>query len=154
MKKLSVRMFQDESGFLTFEWILLITVLVIGITGALSAVRDALNWELTSVTGAVVSLDLSYVIKHPVMIKWKVGDFPDDTDKLYLSGTAVGSKYKYNIPRIAYRQRGGGTSPQIYGGGTGPENGLLEAKDSQPVLGVPHQHVDATGVMADIPTFL
>ena len=46
------RIMKDESGVLTFEWILLITVLVIGLVGALSAVRDALNTELGDVAEA------------------------------------------------------------------------------------------------------
>ena len=63
------RLYNDESGVLTFEWILLITVLVIGIVGALSAVRDAINTELGDVAEAMVALDQSYHICWP----WEVG---------------------------------------------------------------------------------
>lgn len=131
MKRLSVRLLQDDSGFLTFEWIMLITVLVIGITGGLTAVRDALNWELGGVSGAIVSLDLSYLIKHPVKIKWRVGDFPGGSSEVddgqggtttvpnsYLSGTAVGSHYHYTPQPIYYRDRGGAQ--------VGDGNGLLQ----------------------------
>ena len=59
------RLYNDESGVLTFEWILLITVLVIGIVGALSAVRDAINTELGDVAEAMVALDQSYYIIWP-----------------------------------------------------------------------------------------
>ncbi len=54
------RLYNDESGVLTFEWILLITVLVIGIVGALSAVRDAINTERGGGAEAVVGLDQAY----------------------------------------------------------------------------------------------
>lgn len=68
MKRLLKRMWKDEGGVLTFEWILLITVLTIGIVGALSAVRDALIDELGDVAQAIVSLDQSYSIIQPVEI--------------------------------------------------------------------------------------
>ncbi|MBC7353576.1 MAG: hypothetical protein H5U08_14540 [Thermogutta sp.] len=58
-----------EEGVLTFEWILLITILVIGIVGGLSAVRDGLITELGDVVEAVISLDQSYFIAHPWEIK-------------------------------------------------------------------------------------
>ena len=53
---------------MTFEWILLITVLVIGVVGGLSAVRDAVITELGDVAEAVISLDQSYTISVP----WEV----------------------------------------------------------------------------------
>jgi len=62
------RLFSDESGVLTFEWVLLVTVLVIGIVGAMSAVRDAINTELGDVAEAMVALDQSYYICWP----WEV----------------------------------------------------------------------------------
>ena len=67
------RFINEESGVLTFEWILLISVLVIGIVGGLSAVRDALICELADVASAMVALDQSYYICWP----WEVGT-PDD----------------------------------------------------------------------------
>ena len=67
------RFINEESGVLTFEWILLISVLVIGIVGGLSAVRDALVCELADVASAMVALDQSYYICWP----WEVGT-PDD----------------------------------------------------------------------------
>jgi len=60
------RIWREDEGVLTFEWILLITLLVIGITGAMSAVRDAIAAELVDVAGAIVSLDDSYSICSPV----------------------------------------------------------------------------------------
>ncbi len=60
------RLWQEDEGVLTFEWILLVTLLVIGLVGALSGVRDAINHELGSVAGAMVSLDQSYSISCPL----------------------------------------------------------------------------------------
>lgn len=75
------RIMKDESGVLTFEWILLITVLVIGLVGALSAVRDALNTELGDVAEAMVALDQSYYICYPweVATPDTVGDGASDS---------------------------------------------------------------------------
>lgn len=65
MTHLLRRMWKEDEGVLTFEWILLITVLVIGIVGGLSAVRDAVITELGDVVEAVISLDQSYYVSHP-----------------------------------------------------------------------------------------
>ncbi|MDO4550649.1 MAG: hypothetical protein Q4C96_05305 [Planctomycetia bacterium] len=59
------RIVKEESGVLTFEWILLLTVLVIGITGGLSCVRDAVITELGDVSEAMIALDQSYYILAP-----------------------------------------------------------------------------------------
>ena len=68
MKSLLNRVWSEDQGVLTFEWILLITVLVIGIVGGLSAVRDAVISELGDVAEAMISLDQSYTINSP----WEV----------------------------------------------------------------------------------
>ena len=56
------RIWNEDRGVLTFEWILLITLLVIGIVGGISADRDGLIDELGDVTGAVVNIDQSYSV--------------------------------------------------------------------------------------------
>jgi hypothetical protein len=68
VKGLLVRVWRCDEGVLTFEWVLLITVLVIGIVGGLSAVRDALITELGDVAQAMIALDQSYTILAP----WEV----------------------------------------------------------------------------------
>jgi len=65
VKSLLNRVWREDEGVLTFEWILLITVLVIGIVGGLSAVRDAIITELGDVAEAMISLDQSYTIMCP-----------------------------------------------------------------------------------------
>ena len=66
MKNSLARIWREETGVLTFEWILLITVLVIGLVGGLSAVRDALIDEMGDVSEGVVSLDQSYWVNAPL----------------------------------------------------------------------------------------
>ena len=65
MKRFLSRMWREDEGVLTFEWVLLTTVLVIGVVGGLSAVRDAVIAELGDVTEAMVSLDQTYYILAP-----------------------------------------------------------------------------------------
>ena len=44
---------QRRRGVLTLEWILLVTVIVIGIIGGLGAVRNATMGELQDLAGAI-----------------------------------------------------------------------------------------------------
>ncbi len=59
---LRLRMWREDEGVLTFEWILLVTLVVIGIVGGLSAVRDSVIDELGDVSGAVLAVDQSYTV--------------------------------------------------------------------------------------------
>ncbi len=65
MRSSILKAVQSDEGVLTFEWVLLITVLVIGIVGGLSAVRDAVIVELGDVAEAMAALDQSYTILQP-----------------------------------------------------------------------------------------
>ena len=89
MKSLLNRVWREDEGVLTFEWILLITVLVIGIVGGLSAVRDAVIAELGDVAEAVISLDQSYTIIQP----WEIytPDCAEDgaTDSAYQDSASL-----------------------------------------------------------------
>jgi len=50
---------RNRRGMLTLEWVLLITVLVIGIVGGLAAVRTAINEELLDLAGAIEALNFT-----------------------------------------------------------------------------------------------
>ena len=52
----------DESGGLAFEWIALITLMVVGIVGGLSTARDAILSELTDIAAAATAIDQSFSI--------------------------------------------------------------------------------------------
>jgi len=80
------QIWRDEVGVLTFEWILLITVIVIGIVGGLSAVRDATVDELGDVSEGMVSLDQSYWINPPLQAS--IYDPITFDVKNYISGSA------------------------------------------------------------------
>ncbi|MBQ2822047.1 MAG: hypothetical protein IJF17_10760 [Thermoguttaceae bacterium] len=96
MKFETARIWNDENGVLTFEWILLLTVLVIGIVGGLSAVRDAYIDELGDSAEAMASLDHSYFINAPLQAAiYDELTFPHTglnvVDKGWISGSANAS---------------------------------------------------------------
>ncbi len=59
------RIWSDQRGVLTFEWILLITLLLIGIVGGYSAVRDGVIDELGDVSAAILRVDQSFTSEAP-----------------------------------------------------------------------------------------
>ena len=69
MISLMRRAWAEDDGVLTFEWVLLVSVLVLGVIGGLSAVRDAIVDELGDVCQALMGLDQSYTILPPLDIQ-------------------------------------------------------------------------------------
>ena len=67
MKCLS-RMWKEEDGVLSFEWVLLVTLLTIGVVSGLAGARDAIIDELGDVAQAMVALDQSYTIANPLFV--------------------------------------------------------------------------------------
>ena len=67
MKKLSA-MWNETDGVLSFEWVLLVTLLTIGIVGGIAGARDAIIDELGDVAQAMVALDQSYNIDDPLTV--------------------------------------------------------------------------------------
>ena len=77
MKSFMKRMWMEDEGVLSFEWILLLTLLVIGVVGGVAAARDAIVDEFGDVAQAIITLDQSYIIMDPMGAElglWKVGD--------------------------------------------------------------------------------
>jgi Flp pilus assembly pilin Flp len=89
VKSLLNRVWREDEGVLTFEWILLITVLVIGIVGGLSAVRDATITELGDVVEAMVSLDQSFSILAPWDIQVPDGGTDGASNSSYQDNAGV-----------------------------------------------------------------
>ncbi|MBN2577853.1 MAG: hypothetical protein JXB10_02595 [Pirellulales bacterium] len=88
------RLWREDTGVLSFEWVIIITLLVIGIVGGFSSVRDALNIELGGVAGAAAALDKSYTV--------------DVSSKHHL-----GSAFSYRDPKSEVRfVRQDGAAPQ------------------------------------------
>ncbi|MGV3605689.1 MAG: Flp family type IVb pilin [Planctomycetaceae bacterium] len=66
MKKVLAQVWSQEDGVLSFEWVLLVTLLTIGIVSGLSAARDGIIDELGDVAEAMLALDQSYTIDYPL----------------------------------------------------------------------------------------
>jgi Flp pilus assembly pilin Flp len=69
MSKVLSRMWKEEDGVLSFEWVLLVTLLTIGIVGGLAAARDAIIDELGDVAHAMLAVDQSYTIAFPLLVQ-------------------------------------------------------------------------------------
>ena len=83
MKSVLQRGKRKDQGVLTFEWILLITVLVIGIVGGLSAVRDAVVSELGDLSHAITSLDQTYLILQPMEVRVHTNEIDGGSDSSF-----------------------------------------------------------------------
>jgi hypothetical protein len=59
---------REDDGVLSFEWVLLITVIVIGIVGGLAAARDAIIDELGDSAESMMALDQSFAIDFPLLV--------------------------------------------------------------------------------------
>ena len=53
------RLWHDDAGVLTYEWVMLTTLLVTGVAAGLTQVRDAINSDLTMLAQSIQSLDSS-----------------------------------------------------------------------------------------------
>lgn len=54
------RAWQEDDGILSFEWTLLVVLLVFGIVAGLCAARDGIIDELSDQAAAILALDQSY----------------------------------------------------------------------------------------------
>ena len=68
MAGLMQRIWREEEGVLAFEWVLLTTLLTLGIVGGLSAGRDAIIDELGDAAQVMVAVDQSYHIALPLAL--------------------------------------------------------------------------------------
>jgi len=68
MKKILVRLRNEDDGVLTFEWVLLVTLLTIGVVSGIAGARDAIIDELGDVAQAMLALDQSYTIDFPLYV--------------------------------------------------------------------------------------
>lgn len=58
------RLWREDDGVLTFEWVLLLTLLTIGIVGGLAAVRDGIIDELGDIAKSALAIDQSYRVDY------------------------------------------------------------------------------------------
>lgn len=113
MKKLIARFWKEDSGALSFEWVTLNSVLVLGVVGGVASVRDAINDEMADLTEAMTSLDQSYVIQPPaaVNVGWTrqnnfAGNFQTQIDDGGGYSSAAWNEFLSNHPGYAVPNRG------------------------------------------------
>jgi Flp pilus assembly pilin Flp len=63
------RMWREQDGVLAFEWVLLLTLLTIGIVGGIAAARDAIIDEFGDAAQAMLATDQSYTIDFPLLVE-------------------------------------------------------------------------------------
>lgn len=69
MKSLLSRIWHETDGVLSFEWTMLTSLLTVGVVSGIASVRDAVTDEMGDLAQAMVSLDQSYVIEQPLVIR-------------------------------------------------------------------------------------
>ena len=69
-------LWHEEDGVLSFEWTLLVTLLVIGVVGGLAAARDAIIDELGDAAHAMLALDHSMTVTMPLSVLVHDGSDP------------------------------------------------------------------------------
>lgn len=88
MKNLVVRMWSEEDGLLSFEWVLLVTLLTFGIVSGVTAARDAIIDELGDVAQAMTALDQSYIVDFPLAISVHTGTTSGASDSTFIDAEA------------------------------------------------------------------
>jgi Flp pilus assembly pilin Flp len=68
MSNCLTRLWKEEDGVLSFEWVLLVSLLVIGIVSGVAGARDAIIDELGDVAQAMLALDQSFTIEFPLAV--------------------------------------------------------------------------------------
>jgi Flp pilus assembly pilin Flp len=82
--KVLARMWKEEDGVLSFEWVLLVTLLTIGIVSGLAGARDANIDELGDVAQAMLALDQSYTIDFPLNVDVHTTDSSSASDSAFV----------------------------------------------------------------------
>lgn len=83
MKNRLQQLWAETDGVLSFEWALLVTVMVIGVVAGLSAARDAIIDEFGDVAQAMLAVDHSMTIAFPLQT---IVHNPDDPSSASDSG--------------------------------------------------------------------
>jgi Flp pilus assembly pilin Flp len=66
MRNTLTQAWSQEDGVLSFEWVVLVTLLTLGIVAGVSAARDAIIDELGDVAQAMLAVDHSMTIDFPL----------------------------------------------------------------------------------------
>jgi hypothetical protein len=92
MNDFARKLWTEDDGVLSFEWTLIVTLLVIGVVAGLSAARDAIIDELGDAAQAMLALDDSYVLDQPLRLQVDLDGAGTDFT-LVEPGSAAGSSF-------------------------------------------------------------
>ena len=62
------KMWNEDSGVLSFEWVMLSSLLTFGIVSGIAGARDSIIDELGDVSEAMLALDQSYSVDFPLSV--------------------------------------------------------------------------------------
>src|SRR5437667_97928 len=68
MNACSAAIWHEDDGVLSFEWVILTTLVVLGVVGGLAAGRDAIIDEFGDVAQAMQALDHTMTIDFPLQV--------------------------------------------------------------------------------------
>ena len=126
MRKFFTQLWHETDGVLSFEWTMLTSLVTIGAVSGMSAVRDAVVDEMGDLSQAMVSLDQSYYIEPPLVIRvhdgWGWG---------YGWGPAVHGIADGPVGPVSY---GGWNGGGWYGGSAASSSGFIDASSYQDCL--------------------
>jgi Flp pilus assembly pilin Flp len=63
-----LQLWQEDDGVMSFEWTMLVTLLVIGVISGIAGARDAIIDEFSDVSEATVNWDQSYSLPAAVIL--------------------------------------------------------------------------------------
>lgn len=92
------RIWNEEDGVLSFEWTLLLTLLVIGIVSGLAGARDAIIDELGDAAQAMLAVDQSYTIDFPLNVDVHVADASSSSDTAFTDAAAYTDCTRLGFP--------------------------------------------------------
>lgn len=92
MKLNLARLWNETDGVMSFEWTMLLTLLVLGVVAGLAGARDAIIDELGDAAQAMLALDHSYELDSPLELLVDI-DGPGGPAPLQEVGTASGSAF-------------------------------------------------------------
>jgi Flp pilus assembly pilin Flp len=77
VRKFLTSLWRDTDGVLSFEWTMLTSLLTVGAVSGIATVRDAVTDEMGDLAQAMVSLDQTYYIEPPLVMRvhdtWRWG---------------------------------------------------------------------------------
>jgi Flp pilus assembly pilin Flp len=98
MNKLFAQLWKEEDGVLSFEWVLLVSLLVIGIVSGVSGARDAIIDELGDVAQAMLALDQSFTIPFALAVNVHTDSTSMASDSSFTDAANYNDCFRSTLP--------------------------------------------------------